>query len=63
MYKVFVFAANDFGSIERELNQAAEEGYRPIHFWQTDSRIGVLLEYRRGPGRPRASKDSEPELG
>jgi hypothetical protein len=51
MYKVLVFAASDFGSIERELNLAADEGYRPIHFWQTDSRLGVVMEYKRGPGR------------
>lgn len=63
MYKVLVFSASDFGSIENELNIAAEDGYRPIHFWHTDSRLGVVLEYKRGPGRPRTSKESEPELG
>ncbi len=58
MFKVIVINDTQFAQIETELNQLAKEGFNPIHFWNSNGRIGILLK-KEQRGRPTKKVDEE----
>ena len=63
MYKVLFFDPTTMGAIEDGLNDAAEEGYRAVGFYQSASRMIIVMEKQPGRGRPKKEKEEETSLG
>lgn len=61
MYKVLFVLENQLALLEEQMNEMAEQGYRATYFLHTNSRLMVVMEYSRGPGRPR-KKETDDEL-
>lgn len=61
MYKTFFVLENQLALLEDEMNELAEQGYRAIFFMHTNNRLMVVMELKRGPGRP-TKKEADEEL-
>ena len=57
-YKVVVFLANATGDLEDTLNDLRADGYRPLHFWNIDSRMICVFEQIPQKGRPKSAETS-----
>jgi hypothetical protein len=61
MYKVIFFDPTTIGGMEDQLNDVAEMGYKVVGYFQTTSRMLVIMERQAKAGRPSKKEDKEEE--
>lgn len=57
MYKVIYVPLHEMGALASRLNEAADEGYRAVHFLQHNGQLIIVMQLQPKPGRPVTKKE------